>query len=62
MIFGINQQGRKAALTTISPAQVRKQPIEQLGVMLKTALVKAEDENATALYVYVPIGSLLDEQ
>jgi hypothetical protein len=62
MIFGTNQQGRKAALATMTPAQIRKQPIEQLGVMLKTALVKAEDEGAASLYLYVPIGSLLDEQ
>jgi hypothetical protein len=55
MKLGTDSSGKVQALTALTPAQVRKAPIEQLGILLKTSLIKAEDGGANGLYVYVRI-------
>lgn len=55
MIFGKNKHNHTTALAVITPEQVREQPIQDLGAMLKSMLIKAEIEGAVELYVYVNI-------
>lgn len=55
MIFG-EKDGRKTALVGITPTTVRQRPIEQLGTLVKSLVIKAEDEGADALYICVTLG------
>lgn len=55
MIFGKNRKGKKTALAAVSPQQIRKMPVEHLGMMLKSSLIKAEDGGADEMFVYVSI-------